>query len=180
MLVLANILRKSTKGLFQSHPSHRNRYKHVNENTRIKTTKSYSINWSPFLMSCCLELLSSETLDMLSWTSTFGICHSSKRNRDKWLLECVPGCTCQHEPLSHQHWVHCDDSAPSFRNHCSNSWHSWSTQSSRGRSPRSQPTSPHQCPLTQYSIFLQRTFLPASNLSLVSTHSSRGCRVLSV
>lgn len=92
MLVLANIQRRNTKGLSQSYPSHRNIYTYMNEHTRIKTTKSYSINWSPFLMSCCLVLLSSDTLDMLSWTSTFRICHSSKRKRDKWLLQYVSVC----------------------------------------------------------------------------------------
>lgn len=51
-----------------------------------KPTKPYSINWSPFLMSCCLVLLSSDTLDMLSWTSTFWICHSSKKKKGKCLL----------------------------------------------------------------------------------------------
>lgn len=57
-------------------------------------------------MSCCLVLLSSDTLDMLSRTSTFRICHSSKRKKYKWLLIYSSLHLDQKDPISHQHYVH--------------------------------------------------------------------------
>lgn len=147
MVVPANILRKNTKGLSQSHPSHRNIYTHVSEHTRIKTTKSYSINWSPFLMSCCLVLLSSDTLDMLSWTSTFRICHSSKGRE---INGCYNTFQCAFGPEgSTLTSTHCTKMIlhQASREHCRNSWHSWSTHSDRGSSPRSQPTPPNSAQL---------------------------------
>lgn len=70
-----------------------------------KNTEPYSINWSPFLMSCCLVLLSSDTLDMLSWTSTFWICNSSKRKEEKRLLACSSWHVGPKDPISQQQQV---------------------------------------------------------------------------
>lgn len=167
MVVPANILRKNTKGLSQSHPSHRNIYTHVSEHTRIKTTKSYSINWSPFLMSCCLVLLSSDTLDMLSWTSTFRICHSSKGRE---INGCYNTFQCAFVP----------EGSTLTSTHCTKMiLHQASESTAETPDTAEAPTvtegaapghNQHPPTVPSYTKFLQRTFLPISNLSLVSTH----------
>lgn len=120
-------------------------------------------------MSCCLVLLSSDTLDMLSWTSTFRICHSSKRKRDKWLLQYVPVCIWTRRIHSHintestvQRWF-CTKLQRPLQNLLPQLKHpQWQREK-----PQVTTNTPPSVP--SRTTFLQRTFLPISDFSLVST-----------